>query len=387
VSVPPPPPPPSSDSERIEIFQRGDSITVSPSRIEAELTVLWRQAAARAGEGKGGVTRACLWNLVVRAAAGDEGLTAAKQIVDDLSRFVPARAIVLSMDAAPEEVLTASVEANWRGGHGHTMSGSDEVTLRASGPAVERLPSLVRALLVTDAPTAILQLGPPDGAALRRDRLVGEVERLVIDTRRLLDESALAEIDRLAAALPNLEIADLAWIGVRPLRGLVASQFDPPAADPHELTVVDRVEITSGVVGTQTRALLTLGWLGARLGWRGYRGLEAPAAGDAGTRRWVAARPDGGEVELVLRTRRGGVSHGVVAVTLQHGERRFTVERGEGLIECHSPDRPPRCQPMRRHNDADLVVRGLSARGRDPQYRDALAEAVRLLQSQPSHHA
>jgi glucose-6-phosphate dehydrogenase assembly protein OpcA len=378
----------SADSERIHIFQRGESIAVSPSRIEAELTVLWRQAAARAGEGKGAVTRACLWNLVVRAAAGEEGLAKAKQIVDELSRVVPARAIVLSTDpGAAEEALSASVEANWRPGNGHTLSGSDEVTLRASGAAVARLPSLVRALLVTDAPTAILQLGPPDGAALRRDRLVAEVERLVIDTRRLVDERALGDIDRLAAALPELEIADLAWIGVRPLRGLVASLFDPPAADPRELSVVDRVEVTSGVVGTQTRALLTLGWLGARLGWRGYRGVEAVSSGDAGTRRWIAARPDGGEVELALHTRRGGVSHGVVAVTLQHGARRFTVERGEALIECRSPDRPPRCQPMRRHSDADLVVRSLSARGRDPQYRDALTEAVHLIDTQPSHHA
>jgi glucose-6-phosphate dehydrogenase assembly protein OpcA len=366
----------SNDSERIAIFQRGDSIAVSPSKIEAELTALWRQAAAKAG--KGGVTRACLWNLVVRAAAGDDGLADAKRLVDELSRVVPARAVVLSADpAATEETLSARVEANWRGGHGHAMSGSDEVTLRASGAAVARLPSLVRALLVPDAPSVILQLGPPDGAALRRDRLVSEVERLVVDTRRLVDERALAEIDRLAAAMPELEIADLAWIGVRPLRGLVASLFDPPAGDPAELVALDRVEVTSAVVGTQTRALLTLGWLGARLGWRGYRAVGS----DGTTRRWRATRSDGGEIELALRRRQGGVSHGVVAVVLEHGARRFTVERGEGLIQVHSPDRPPRCQPMRRHTDAELVVRSLSARGRDPQYRDALAEAVRLVEA------
>src|SRR5262249_50230545 len=144
----------------------------------------------------------------------------AKKLIDDLSKHVPARVIVLHTQLdAPDAPVRAWVEANWRSSS-HGQSGSDEVTLWAAGRTVERLPSLVRSLVVTDAPTAMLWWGPPPSEATRE--LLLEIERLIVDTRKLPSEQDLAEYLGLVDEQPQTEMVDCAWLGVRPLRGLCA---------------------------------------------------------------------------------------------------------------------------------------------------------------------
>ena len=343
----------------LEAFRRGDAQPVSPQRIESELTSLW-QKAAQPGRP---LTRACLWNLIVYAGMSDGARKYIKGVVDEIS--VPARAIVVHADVnLPETPIKAWVEANWKG-----HAGSDEVTLEATGINATRVASLVRSLLVPDAPTALLSL---DSLPHIDDPLLAEVDRVIIDTRRLSSEDGLAELARLATAEPALEVMDLAWLGVRPLREMCSSLFDPPT-DPSVLGALDLVEVVSGIVGTQTRALLMLGWLSSRLGWQEHR----RQTGADGRRRWLARRPDGGQVTIELSTRRDG-EHGVTACILGSGDRRWSLTR-DTVITVACPDLPARVQPARSHSDGELATRALGALGRDPVYRDALAGAVQLL--------
>jgi len=367
----------SEAEDRLAQFEHGDAIEVPVGRIERELDALWRQAATpREGEKHKPVTRACLWNLIVRAE-GELEFRRAKRLIDDLSASLPVRAIVLRVEAGPE-ALRAWVEANWRRS-GQGDSGSDEVTLEARGRAAERLPALVRALTITDVPTAMLWMGAPS-AAVGSDAplraLVGEVDRLIFDSRKLPDEAGLIELQRLAAERPQLELADLAWLGVSPLRGLCAALFDPPPADrPSRLDALERVRVASGVQGAQTRALLTLGWLIARLEWKQ---LERRPP-DGAVRRWRAARR-GGAVELLLETRAGGPDHGVVELALEAGPDAWSLTR-DRCIEVRAPDAPRRSQPARSHSEPELVRAALGPRGRDAVYREALAAAARLLEA------
>jgi glucose-6-phosphate dehydrogenase assembly protein OpcA len=172
-----------------------------------------------------------------------------------------------------------------------------------------------------------------------------------------------------------LELADLAWLGVSPLRGLCASLFDPPR-DAARLDALDRVRVASGVRGTQTRALLTLGWLMARLGFR----APVPLAPEPNLRRWRARRPAGGEVELQLETRLGGADHGVVELRLEAGGDTWSLVR-DRCIDVRAPDLPERMQPATSHTDAELIVSALGPRGRDPVFRAALAGAVALVEA------
>jgi glucose-6-phosphate dehydrogenase assembly protein OpcA len=364
---------PGASDEKLVEFERGQAIEVPVGRIEGELAALWRRAAeSRPGQIPNAVTRACLWNLVVRVQ-GEAQFTQAKRLIDDLSQRIPARAIVMRSEPEGKDAIRAWVEANWRRREGGgPASGSDEVTLWAQGNAVEQLPSLVRALLFTDAPTAMFWPGAlPSSTAVVRE-LLHQADRLIVDTRQLTDERGLGELCAIGREDPNLELADLSWIGISPLRGMCAALFDPPR-DPAQLYKLDRVRVVSQIHGTQARALLGLGWLMARLGWSEPHRL----GDDDGARRWEAKRRDGQRVQLELATAPGG-RHGVAALELQAGDDVWSITRDE-CIHVRGPDLPPRAQPARSHSDADLLASALGLRGRDSVYREALAKAAALV--------
>lgn len=357
-------------TDKLDTFEQGGAIEVPVARIEQELAALWRAAAQKAGK-SGAVSRACLWNLIVRVDS-EARFVEAKKLIDDVSAQLPARVIVLHTDsAAPDAPMRAWVEANWRQ-QGHVHSGSDEVTLFAAGRTVERLPSMVRSLVVTDAPTAMLWWGAPPSTGSRE--LLHEIDRLIVDTRKLPSEQGMADYHRIYDERPDLEMVDLAWLGVRPLRGLTAGIFDPPN-DPRRLEALDRVRVTSGVTGCQSRALLTQGWLAAQLGWSQYRRIaDAP-----NVRRWRANRRAGGEVLLEVETRVEGPNHGVSAVELESAGELWTLHREAGAITVKGPHCNARVQPMRQHTDSELVVSALGPRGRDPIFKSSLREAVGLI--------
>lgn len=364
---------------RLEDFESGHAIEVPFARIEAELSSLWRQAARGAEQTKARrplVTRACLWNLVVRVAE-EAALAAVKQLVDDISVRVPARVIVVRpvLRQQPDQVR-AWIEVNWHEGEGGKQSiGSDEVTLQATGQAAERLPSLVRSLLVSDAPSAMLWPGAPPSPSAPSRRLLGEMDRLIVDLRKTSDERALVELDAMAREQPDLEVTDLAWLGIRPLRGLCASLFDPPG-DPAALDLLDRVRVVSGVQGTQARGLLALGWLSSRLGWRGFERVKAEGKN---SRRWRATSRAGREITVELETRADCAAHGVAELELKAGARTWSLKRDQRSIDVRGPGVPSRVQPVRSHTDAELVIAALGLRGRDPLFREALAHATQLL--------
>jgi hypothetical protein len=366
---------------RLQEFERGDAIEVPVGRIEGELAALWRRAAeTRPGVEPRAVTRACLWNLVIRVH-GETQFLRVKRVVDELAQRLPARTVVCRVERAQADGLRAWVEANWRRREGGgDASGSDEVTLWAGGRHVERLPSLVRALLYPDAPTAMFWPGPlPQSSGPLRE-LVHQADRFIVDTRKLEDERGLGELCRLGHDDPDLELADLSWLGISPLRGICAALFDPPR-DPEQLGRIDRARVTSNIQGTQARGLLALGWLMSRLGWRAARRLPDAEA----TRRWQAARKDGKPVLLELSTRPGGPSganHGVAGLELWAGGDAWSLAR-DTCIHVRGPELPPRSQPARSHTDAELLASALGARGRDLIFKEALAQAAALVEAQP----
>jgi glucose-6-phosphate dehydrogenase assembly protein OpcA len=364
--------PEGKTEEKVETFQRGGAIEVPPGRIEAELSALWRAAASRE---QMPVTRACLWNLIVRCQ-GEEDFRYTKKLIDDVSERLPARVIVLRPEPSQSEgAIQAWVEANWRCEE-KGVSGSDEVTLLATGRSVDRLLSLVRSLTIPDAPTAMMWIGAPAPHSAPVRELLKEVDRLVVDTRRLPSDVGLVELAHLGQARPELELVDLSWLGISPLRGLLAALFDPPH-DPSPLEQIERVRVASGVRGMQARGLLALGWLGARLGFTQYRRIEVRTD----VRRWQATRRLGGSVELELVTDLSGANHGVTALELESRGDRWSLHRDKTCIDVRAPGLPERLQPARSHSDAELTVTALGARGRDPVYREALFCAAQLVEA------
>src|SRR5262249_52267211 len=149
---------------------------------------------------------------------------------------------------------------------------------------------------------------------------------------QLADEQDLGELCSLARAEPDLELTDLSWLGISPLRGMCAAMFDPPR-DPARLGTIDRVRATSNIVkGTQARALLAVGWLMARLGWSQPKRLPDTD----GVRRWRARRSDGQAVTLEVATEPGG-RHGVAALELAAGNDVWSLTRTDAIC-VRGPD-------------------------------------------------
>src|SRR5947209_2935657 len=185
------------------------------------------------------VTRACLWNLVVRVQ-GDTEFTKIKRIIDELSLRIPARTIVMRAEPDGPDNIRAWVEANWRRREGGgPASGSDEVTLWATGRAVERLPSLVRALLFSDAPTAMFWPSSLPRANVVVRELVHQADRLIVDTRKLDDERALGELCELGQREPDMAVTDLSWLGISPLHGVAALELSAG----HDTWSLERTDI------------------------------------------------------------------------------------------------------------------------------------------------
>lgn len=319
-------------SAELERFTGGVAVGVDVAAIERDLAALWRQAA----KGHKAVTRACAWNLVVHVES-DAALERGKAMADALVERVPSRTLVLhhrpNATTGPE--VEAFVTANCRlmPGGGKLLC-SEEITVQSRGAGSDYLPSLTRALLVPDIPTAVLCAGLPRDGALVQE-LVSAADRLILDSR---GAESLQGIERLGKALPR--VADLAWLRSAPWRLAVAAAFDGRAELLAKLTRV-RVQCAEGA---KSEARLLLGWLGARLGW--------------------------GQVEdgFVLRGQ---------------GRVRLDVEWVEGVgvradLEAEGGVKVSAESHDAALSDEALVTAALGARGVDKLYQAALRRAVEL---------
>ncbi len=316
-----------------ERFTGGSAIGVDVAAIERDLAALWRQAAT----GHTAVTRACAWNLVVHAE-GDEDAARAKLLADALVASVPSRTLILHHrpnGTGPE--LEAFVTANCQlmPGGGKLLC-SEEITIESRGKGSDYLPSLTRALLVPDIPTAVLCAGLPAESALLTE-LVAVGDRLIIDSR---GAERLLAVERLGKALTR--VADLAWLRTAPWRLAVAAAFDPPV-DASMLFKLTRVKV-SCAQSSATEAKLLFGWLGARLSW--------------------------GAVEDGMVLRQQGRVRLDTEWTDGPGLRiEFEVEGGKRVVVTSNV--PPL-------SDEALVPAALGPRGSDRLYQTALRRAVEL---------
>lgn len=378
----------------VEHFTHGEAIGVDVAAIERDLAALWRESAS----GEHGVTRACLWNLVLHAR-GEAELAVGKGLVDAIAAAVPARSLVLDMRAeAGERDLEAWISANCQvAPGGGKLLCSEEITIAARAGGRARVPALVRALLVPDVPTAALWLGPaPGGDDVRALASLTEVaQRLVIDS----DDAAAPAGGRsvgwragswrtLLGAAGLVQLTDLGWLRMSAFRVLLASCFDPPVGA-EGLLRVKRAAVVVSPRGVATGELL-LGWLATRLGWGEARraGPDEVAAGAgagvaAGKREWRAARV-AGEVELGLEVRdveagRDGIWE--IVIECEEGPTCRVVDvEGEaaGTVRIEMDGLPTRVVMCEPRPDAELLVAALGARGLDPLYVQAMARAAEL---------
>ncbi len=373
-------------SNRYRAVLGGQTRRVDIAAIEHEITQLWK-AAAEDTLGGQPVVRACVLNLIAYAPSQDVA-GRINEVISQVSGRHPSRSIIMVAEhGARSARLQASISAHCQiAPEGGKRVCSEQITLRASGPAVDELHGTVLPLLVPDLPVFLWWHDEPP--------LTGHLFRELLETcDRVVVDSAGFETERATSTLVGLQqlveeggvaVSDLNWSRLSHWRELVAQCFDAPPGRQY-LDKLDRVEVRiasrHGREPDIAEGLLTVGWLASRLGWaledgRRFR-TGAMAFGLKGTAGAVAVelRPEstyrGEGLHSIWLEAAGRATLAVTRVPDDETCVTVTVEMPEG---GHS-----RVVRIGMPSEAALLSEELEKQGRETVFEEALAQAVRFM--------
>lgn len=279
------------------------------TRLEGELRALWAKPEA----GETPMARVCTMNLVV--VAHDRALRDRYvPVVDEVTSSIPARALVVAATPGTDDVLDGSATAVCYLYAGRKIC-SERVLIDASGRAERRVASAVSALLVPELPTALVWLGRLEETDELFNTLAEGADRIIVDSEFSGITSVAAATRWVTRTNSRAHVVDLAWTRLAPWHELLARIFDGDALAPLADTIEELTMVQASSTGVGSPALLMLGWIATRLGWR------QDAVG--------LVRADGRRVAVSLgRTAR---PRGVAEGTLACLKLRARGERGEVL--------------------------------------------------------
>jgi glucose-6-phosphate dehydrogenase assembly protein OpcA len=330
-----------------EVFWGAQATSIDA--LERELARLRRAAVAHARERGQTMARASVLNLVVYSEREVHARRAARTVADLALRH-PSRAIVLLGDRDRDGVV-ASVQLHC---HVPQSDGAqpvlyEQILARVRGDFDERVASVVIPLLVPDLPVFLWWTGTPPSDARHLDDLVTLADRFIIDSADFArPDHTLPEIARLARH--RVAITDLNWARLTHWRELIAQFFDVPAWRPFLEGITGiRAGFAVDMDGRDihpSQALLLLGWLSSRLGWRP---VEALAPSEAGGLLFRMGRADGAPIMVRLRPRfeRGLDAGDVSGIRIQAAHGRDTAE----FVIKRAPDE--------RHATATAIIDGV----------------------------
>jgi glucose-6-phosphate dehydrogenase assembly protein OpcA len=361
--------------------------------LERELARVRRGRAAHQREQAATVARAAVVNIVVIATREVHALRAART-ARDLAMRHPSRAIIVLMDRdgegrPPQMEMHAQLPAMDRFDQVHY----EQILVRARGQVEGLLASVLVPLLVPDLPVFVWWTGTPPVGARHFEDIVATADRLVVDSADLArPELMLPELGRLCiVGAKHCAVTDLNWARLTPWRELITQDFDVPAWRTW-LEAIDGLRVGFAVDADgrdlhPSQALLFIGWMASRLGWRAA-GPMAPS--EAGGHLFAMRRADGEPVRIRIRPRfeMGMVEGDVSGVRIQ-------ARRGEGTAEFYLSgyDRPgyatsvvrvdgkivsERIMPLARTDVVDLLEEELTILASDRIYEEALALLLTL---------
>lgn len=340
--------------------------------LDRELARLWAPTGSP-GDKSERVVRACMSNLIVACASEEDERPLAGEVPRLAGRH-PARVFVAVALEEREEFLEASVTGACALGEGGRKVCSEQVNLKAAGPAVARMAPIIRSLLVGDLPTALWWAGSEAPTQSGR-RLFEDLSPMA--GQIIYDSLGWSEpVGGIAAAARWLEggqgkrvLADLAWRRLKPWRRLMAQSLAPETA-PGILESLDEVRVDHGPHAL-TQAWLMIGWLASRLDW-------APADGRVAAGKEVSwmfrtsggpltvkvrrlADADPGRVHGIVLSVRGSAVASFSALPSDRLGYRPVASDGPGLVVAATP-------PSR----TELLARQLPDLARDPVFERAL---------------
>jgi glucose-6-phosphate dehydrogenase assembly protein OpcA len=365
-----------------------ESFNVPLREVEHELA---RQLHAAHGDQVERPTlRSCMSNLVIYCS-GRDFVDAVQTNVPAIVALHPARVLLLISEPGKEagELTASAAVRGCRIVNGQGCC-SEQVTLHATGQTADRLPFVVRGLLIGDLPTNLwwASTQPPSLAGQLLNDLAGNAQQIIYDSlgwpepARGVGAAAswLNQVERGPGQGGWRVVADLSWRRLKYWRRLLSQAFDPATA-PGALESITEVHVEHGPHAV-IQAWELVSWLTSRLGWRVHEGRVQPGVEIAwhfqaahGTVPVRICRLADGPTE-VRRVRVACVLDGkpVALNIVVEDERRLAVSV-EGIEVA------PRTITVQSQTLADLIGRQLSDRERDPVFRESMAAAQLLAQS------
>ncbi|MCS6960024.1 MAG: glucose-6-phosphate dehydrogenase assembly protein OpcA [Pseudanabaenaceae cyanobacterium SKYGB_i_bin29] len=231
---------------------------VSFAQIDQELNKIWQ------AYGEHAAARASTFNLIVYEPKGD--LASVQTTIDVIAAQSPCRVICLLPQPGEDEGITAQVASYCpiQRSRSNLICG-EYITLRGTKAAFERVYPLLRELTLQDLPVFVWWKDSPDIGSLLFERLMQNVDRLILDSSLFSDVSRdLVLVSNLLEA--GIAVADLNWRRINPWQELTAQAFDPPD---RRQAVWDIDGITIDYErGNSAQALMFLGWIASRLQWQ-----------------------------------------------------------------------------------------------------------------------
>jgi glucose-6-phosphate dehydrogenase assembly protein OpcA len=362
--------------------------------LERELARLRRVQSAHALELRRPIARASVLNLVVFAEREVHARRAARSIADLALRH-PSRAIVVLADRDRRSQLERRIEMHCQLpiADGARQVCYEQILVRASGDVDDRLASAVIPLLVPDLPVFLWWTGTPPLGSRSFGDLLRLTDRLIVDSADFArPELTLPIIARISgAARGRFGLTDLNWTRLTPWREIATSFFDVPSWRLFLDRITGlRVGFAVDMDGRDihpSQALLFVGWLASRLGWRP---LEMLAPSEAGGLLFAIERPDGARIMVRVRPRfeRGLDEGDVSGIRIQaaaEGQRaEFVVKRQPdpahqtATVLLNGERRWERTMPLPSPAIVELIGEELSILGSDRTYEEALGALVEL---------
>ncbi|MEX1119521.1 MAG: glucose-6-phosphate dehydrogenase assembly protein OpcA [Terrimicrobiaceae bacterium] len=340
----------------------GVGFPVEIGKIDKELGKLWEEA----GESK---TRASLINLVLYFEDSSQ-VHANTQLIAEIATEHACRAILILAEPGAAE----SGAKAWINAHCHLAGKrqicSEQITFHLAGETAQALPSIVFSHLDSDLPLCLWWQAPFQRTI--DEQLWSWVDRLVFDSACWPEPPPSFEIIRKIGSLGEgrTVLGDLNWARILETRIAIAGLFDHAMAL-EKLPKLESIAIDHAP-GHRTTALLLIGWLASRLGWKLQPLLDKPF--------FVA--PSGIHVPFDLTEKPGPpisrclFTSGECEFLLKHcDERNFF----EATVSCPGCQEHPRITKAGRDNPADLLLSELGRGSRHGHYRHALEAILPLL--------
>jgi glucose-6-phosphate dehydrogenase assembly protein OpcA len=347
----------------------------TPDAIEAALRGL---LAERHSE-DGGFLPARVLNMVAFVESEWSGEIANR--LRGVGRYHASRLVVLSYEPKRTRLdAHASVAAEGEAKPGEIVLLHETVIVELGDRHLDDLLTIADPLVVSDLPTV---LWSPHGHPEAVEALLPLAQATLLDS---VDEPVWHEaIDRANTLSDRVYVVDLAWLRSTPWRERIAATFDPPALR-SELETISAITIRHHPDST-VAAMLLIGWLASRLGWRLSPLCAEESAGGRADGDVLSCAAQAADQEIALRLQAAPelLVRGLAGLSIETATGiQLRLDRGTGGLRAYQRD-----QGGKEHEwtilgasrgEAGILGEGIrQALLRDPTYRPALQAAQAML--------